>query len=59
VSDKGKGKEITIDDSRPGDENVKPTCREVVAERTPDGGEMLKITIRSSKAEGRRRKRAG
>ena len=43
--DKGKGKEIVIDNAREADENHKISCRKVVAEKTPDGGETLKVTI--------------
>jgi hypothetical protein len=48
VVDKGKGKEVIIGDSRKADENNKNSCRKVVAERTPDGGETLKVTITTS-----------
>lgn len=58
TTSKGKGKKIFFDDSRAAGENVRPTYREVVAEKAPDGGEMLKITIRSSNFGGRRRERA-
>jgi hypothetical protein len=47
---KGKGKEIIIGDQREADEVTKNSCRKVVAEKTPDGGETLKITILASNA---------
>jgi hypothetical protein len=53
VADKGKGKEVIIGNARKADENNKNSCRKVVAERTPDGGETLKVTITTSNAEGR------
>jgi hypothetical protein len=52
VADKAKGKEIIIDNSRATDENTKPNCRKVVAKKTPDGGETVKITITTSNARG-------
>jgi hypothetical protein len=51
---KGKGNEVIFDDARKADENNKNSCRRVVAERTPDGGETLKVTITTSNAGGRR-----
>jgi hypothetical protein len=53
--DKGKGKEVIINDAREADENTKNFCRKVVAERTPVGGETLKVTITTSNVAGRRR----
>jgi hypothetical protein len=50
--DKGKGKEIVIDNAREADENHKISCRKVVAEKTPDGGETLKVTITTSGTAG-------
>jgi hypothetical protein len=38
MADKGKGKEVIIDDARKTDENNKISCRKVVAEKTSDGG---------------------
>jgi hypothetical protein len=38
-------KEIIIDDAWEADGNNKISCRKVVAEKTPDGGETLKVTI--------------
>jgi hypothetical protein len=45
TADKGKGKEIVIGNAREAGENHKISCRKVVAEKTPDGGETLKVTI--------------
>jgi hypothetical protein len=45
TADKGKGEEIVIGNAREADENHKISCRKVVAEKTPDGGETLKVTI--------------
>ena len=53
MADKGKGKEVIIGDARKADENNKKSCSKVVIERTPDGGETLKVTITTSNAEGR------
>jgi hypothetical protein len=52
TADKGKGKEIIIDNAREADENNKISCRKVVAEKTPDGGETLKVTITASGTGG-------
>jgi hypothetical protein len=52
TSDKGKGKEIVIDDAGEADGNHKNSCRKVVAEKTPDGGETLKVTITASGTKG-------
>jgi hypothetical protein len=46
--DKGKGKEIVIGDAGEANGNHKIFCRKVVAEKTPDGGETLKVTITAS-----------
>jgi hypothetical protein len=48
MANKGKGNEVIIGDARKADENNKISCRKVVAEKTPDGGETLKITITTS-----------
>jgi hypothetical protein len=40
MADKGKGKEVIIDDARKADENNKISCRKVVVEKTPDGGRL-------------------
>ena len=52
TADKGKGKEIIIGNAREADENNKISCRKVVAEKTPDGGETLKVTITASSTGG-------
>jgi hypothetical protein len=49
--DKGKGKEVIIGNAREADEN-KVSCRKVVVEKTPDGGETLKVTITASGTGG-------
>jgi hypothetical protein len=48
TADKGKGKEVIIDDVRKANGNNKIYCRKIVAEKTPDGRETLKITITTS-----------
>jgi hypothetical protein len=45
ATDKGEGKEVIIGNARKADGNNKISCRKVVAEKTPDGGETLKVTI--------------
>jgi hypothetical protein len=50
--DKGKGKEVIIGNAQEADENNKVSCKKVVAEKTPDGGETLKVTITTSSAGG-------
>jgi hypothetical protein len=55
TADKGKDKEIVIGNAREADENHKIFCRKVVAEKTPDGGETLKVTITTSGTEGQAR----
>jgi hypothetical protein len=45
TADEGKGKEIVINNAREAGGNHKISCRKVVAEKTPDGGETLKVTI--------------
>jgi hypothetical protein len=45
VTDKGEGKEVIIGNARKANGNNKISCRKVVAEKTPDGGETLKVTI--------------
>jgi hypothetical protein len=45
VTDKGEGKEVIIGNARKADGNNKISCRKVVTEKTPDGGETLKVTI--------------
>jgi hypothetical protein len=55
TADKGKGKEIIIGNAREADENIKISYRKVVAEKTPDGGETLKVTITASGTGGKHR----
>jgi hypothetical protein len=55
ATDKGKGKEVFIGDTRKADENNKNSCRKVVAERTPDGGETLKVTMTTFNVRGQAR----
>jgi hypothetical protein len=55
TADKGKDKEIIIDNAREADGNQKFSCRKVVAEKTPDGGETLKVTITTPSAGGQAR----
>ena len=55
TADKGKDKEIIIGDAREANENVKIPCRKVVTEKTPKGGETLRITITTSNTGGKRR----
>jgi hypothetical protein len=52
TTDKGKGKEAIIGNSKKADEDHKVSCRKVVAEKTPDGGETLKVTITTSSTGG-------
>jgi hypothetical protein len=52
TADKGKDKEIIIGNTREADSNHKISCRKVVAEKTPDGGETLKVTTMTSSAGG-------
>jgi hypothetical protein len=53
TADKGKDKEIIIGNAREADGNQKISCRKVVAEKTPDGGETLKVTIMTPDAGGK------
>jgi hypothetical protein len=48
TTDKGKDKEVIIGNAREADGNNKISCRKVVAKKTPDGGETLKVTITTS-----------
>jgi hypothetical protein len=48
TADKGKGKETIIGNAKKTDGDCKVSCRKVVAEKTPDGGETLKVTITAS-----------
>jgi hypothetical protein len=52
IADKGKDKEVIIGNAREADRNNKISCRKVVAEKTPDGGETLKVTITNSGTGG-------
>jgi hypothetical protein len=55
TADKGKGKETIIGNTKEADEGRKVSCGKVVAEKTPDGGETLKVTITASSTGGKRR----
>jgi hypothetical protein len=55
TTDKGKDKEIIMGNAREVDGNQKNSCRKVVAEKTPDGGETLKVTITTPGAGGQTR----
>jgi hypothetical protein len=59
TADKGKDKEIIIDNTREADGNHKISCRKVVAEKTPDGGETLKGTIPTATVGGGGKRRLG
>jgi hypothetical protein len=59
TADKGKGKEVIIGDAQKANENNKISCRKVVAEETPDGGETLKVTITTSNVGGKHRQEVG
>jgi hypothetical protein len=52
TADEGKGKEIVIGNAREAGGNHKISCRKVVAEKTPGGGETLKVTIITSGTGG-------
>jgi hypothetical protein len=52
VVDKGESKEVIIGNARKVDENNRISCRKVVAEKTPEGGETLKVTITTSNTGG-------
>jgi hypothetical protein len=49
TTDKGKGKEVIVGNARKADENNRSSCRKLVAEKTPDGGETLKVTITNAR----------
>jgi hypothetical protein len=55
IADKGKGKETIIGNAKEADGDRKVSCRKVVPEKTPDGGETLKVTITASSTGGKRR----
>jgi hypothetical protein len=52
TADNGKDKEIITGNTREADGNHKISCRKMVAEKTPDGGETLKVTITTSSVVG-------
>ena len=52
TADKGKGRETIIGNVKKVDGDCKVSCRKVVAEKTPDGGETLKVTITASSTGG-------
>jgi hypothetical protein len=52
TADKGKGKETIIGNAKRDDGDCKVSCRKVVAEKTPDGGETLKVIITASSTGG-------
>jgi hypothetical protein len=52
TADEGKGKKIVIGNTGEAGGNIKISCRKVVAEKTPDGGETLKVTITTSRTGG-------
>jgi hypothetical protein len=56
TTNKGKDKEVIIGNAREADGNNKMSCRKVVAEKTPDEGETLKVTITTSDTGGKRRR---
>jgi hypothetical protein len=45
ATNKGEGKEVIIGNARKADGNNKFFCMKVVAEKTPDGEETMKVTI--------------
>ena len=47
-----KGKNIIIGEPRPKNINDKIQAREVTMEKTPDGKESLKITVKTSRPRG-------
>jgi hypothetical protein len=52
TADKGKDKEVIIDNAPEADGNNKISCRKVVAKKTLDGGETLKVTITTCSSGG-------
>jgi hypothetical protein len=52
TTDKGKSKEIITGNTQEADGNNKISCMKVVPEKTPDGGETLKVTITTSGTGG-------
>jgi hypothetical protein len=55
IADKGKHKEVIIGNAREADGNQRISCRKVVAEKTPVGGETLKVTITTPGVGGQAR----
>jgi hypothetical protein len=55
TADKGKGKEIVINDTREVDEDSKISCRKVVAEKTPDRGRLWRWPSRPPALGGKHR----
>jgi hypothetical protein len=55
IGDKGNDKEIIIGNAREADGNQKNSYRKVVAEKTPNGGETLKVTITTPGTRGQAR----
>jgi hypothetical protein len=53
TANKEKGKEVIIGNTREADERSKVFYRKVVAEKTSDGGETLKVTITTSGTGGK------
>ena len=47
-----EGKNVVIGETRPKNVNDKILAREVVLEKTPDGKESLKITLKASRPGG-------
>jgi hypothetical protein len=52
IADKGKDKEVIIGNAWETDGNNKISCRKVVAEKTHNGGETLKVTITTAGTGG-------
>jgi hypothetical protein len=52
TADKGKDKQVIIGNAREADGNNKISCRKVVAEKTSNGGETLKVTITTASTGG-------
>ena len=51
-AEEAKGKNVIIGEERPKNVNDKILAREVVLEKTSDGNESLKITLRASRPGG-------
>ena len=52
-AEEAKGKNVIIGEERPKNVNDKILAREVVLEKTPDGKESLKITLKASRPGGK------